>query len=92
MIRILTIIVFAGFVSCSTDDKPDKPVSGEMFPKLAANMQIEPYNDGSGLLRVTGYAEDGTILEQGDYFNGYREGVYTEFHPNGFIYLSVKTL
>ena len=82
MIRILTIIIFLAFLSCSTDTRP---LEGEMFPKLAANMQVEPYNDGSGLLRVTGYAEDGTVLAQGDYFNGYREGVYTEFHPNGFI-------
>ena len=82
MIRILTVIAFLAFLSCSTNNKP---ADGEMFPKLAANMQIDPYNDGSELLRVTGYAEDGTILEQGDYFNGYREGVYTEFYPNGFI-------
>jgi len=82
MKRVLIIIAFIAFLSCSTDKMP---ADGKMFPVLSANMQIEPYNDGSGLVRVTGYAEDGTILEQGDYFDGYREGVYTEFHPNGFI-------
>lgn len=82
MKKILVIIALATFLSCSTNTSP---ADGEMFPVLTANMTIEPYNDGSGLVRVTGYASDGTVLEQGDYLNGYREGVYTEFHANGFI-------
>ena len=82
MKRILIIIAFTTILSCSTDNTP---ADGEMFPVLAANMKMEPYDDGSGLVRVTGYAADGTILEQGDYLNGYREGVYTEFHANEFI-------
>ena len=82
MNRILIITAFIAFLSCSTENMP---ADGEMFPLLAADMKIEPYEDGSGLVRVTRYAADGTILEQGDYFKGFREGVYTEFHPNGFI-------
>ena len=80
--RIPIIFVLAVFISCSTDNSP---ADGEMIPLLAPSMQLEPYNDGSGLVRVTGYGTDGTILEQGEYLNGYREGIYTEFHPNGFI-------
>ena len=80
--RILIIIAFTTILSCSTDNTP---ADGEMVPVLAANMKMEPYDDGSGLVRVTGYATDGTILKQGDYLNGYREGVYTEFHANEFI-------
>jgi antitoxin component YwqK of YwqJK toxin-antitoxin module len=82
MKRILIIIAFTAILSCSTDNTP---ADGEMFPVLAANMIMEPYDDGSGLVRVTSYAADGTILEQGYYLSGYREGVYTEFHANGFI-------
>ena len=82
MNRILIITAFVAFLSCSTENMT---ADGEMFPLLAADMKIEPYEDGSELVRVTGYAADGTILEQGDYFKGFREGVYTEFHPNGFI-------
>ena len=80
--RIPIIFVLAVFISCSTDNTP---ADGEMIPLLGPSMQLEPYNDGSGLVRVTGYGTDGTILEQGEYLNGYREGIYTEFHPNGFI-------
>lgn len=82
MKRILVIIAFTAILSCSTDNTS---VDGEMVPVLAVNMKMEPYDDGSGLVRVTGYATDGTILEQGVYLNGVREGVYTEYHANGFI-------
>jgi antitoxin component YwqK of YwqJK toxin-antitoxin module len=82
MKRILIIIAFTALFSCANDTTP---VDGEMVPELASSMKIEPYDDGSGLLRVTAYAADGKVSEQGYYLNGYREGVYSEFHRNGLI-------
>ena len=68
-------------VACSNDSS----VSGDtMLPLPPAHAQIEPYDDGTGLIKVTRYAPDG-ILEQGDYLNNFREGVYTEFHANGYV-------
>ena len=82
MDKILIIAVIGAFFACSTNNTP---TDGEMIPLLSPAMQMEPYNDGSGLIQVTLYSSGGNILEQGDYLNGYREGVYTEFHPNGFV-------
>jgi antitoxin component YwqK of YwqJK toxin-antitoxin module len=82
MMRIVIIFMLAAFLSCSTDNQP---ADGDMVPLLAPAMQMEPYNDGSGLVRVTSYGTNGVVLEQGEYLNGYREGVYSEFHANGFV-------
>jgi antitoxin component YwqK of YwqJK toxin-antitoxin module len=56
-----------------------------MMPLPPGHAEVTPYDDGSGLVKVTSYATDGTILEQGDYLNNFREGVYTEFHVNGYV-------
>lgn len=82
MHKILLITILGAFIGCSTDNLP---TDGAMVPLAEAAAKIEPYNDGSGLVRATVYGTNGTILEQGEYLNGYREGVYTEFHANGFI-------
>ncbi len=58
---------------------------GEMVPLLAPSAKLEPFDDGSGMVKVTTYGSDNGILEQGYYLDGYREGVYTKFHANGFV-------
>jgi antitoxin component YwqK of YwqJK toxin-antitoxin module len=87
MNKTLTIIAISIIIGCSANN--NTPADGSMTPVLKVSMQQEPYDDGSGLIRVSTYGTDGTVLEQGDYLNGYRQGVYTEFHPNGFIKSSV---
>lgn len=59
--------------------------SDTMYPPVPAYAEKIAYDDGSGLVHVTIYAPDGTIMEQGDYLNNFREGVYTEYHKNGFL-------
>jgi len=56
-----------------------------MIPLLPPSAKIEPFDDGSGLVKVTIYGSDQGILEQGYYLNGYREGVYTKFHATGYV-------
>jgi antitoxin component YwqK of YwqJK toxin-antitoxin module len=83
MKKVIIILVLGVFISCNEQ----KTVSndGGMIPMLPVAAQLEPYDDGSGLVRVTTYATEGNVLEQGDYLNNMREGIYTEFHPNGYI-------
>ena len=83
MKRILLIFVGASILACTNTTTSTS--DGEMVPILAATAQLEPYNDGSGLVRATAYGSDGIVLEQGDYLNGLREGIYTFFYTNGYI-------
>lgn len=85
MKRDFTIAILAFFMACDNGSNTAKLADGEMIPLLPANAQLEPLNDGSGLVKSTVYAGD-RIVEQGYYQNGYRVGVYTTFHArNGFI-------
>ena len=86
MNKFLIIVILGTFSACSTDNSL---ADGKMIPILEPTMHEEPYNDGSGLVRVTTYGAGKVILEQGNYLNGYREGVYIEYHVNGFIKSSV---
>lgn len=83
MKRILLIFVGASILACTNTTTSTS--DGEMVPILAATAQLEPYDDGSGLVRATAYGSDGIVLEQGDYLNGLREGIYTFFYTNGYI-------
>ena len=50
MKRILIITIITTFIGCSTNNAP---ADGDMIPILSPSMNMEPYNDGSGLVRVT---------------------------------------
>jgi antitoxin component YwqK of YwqJK toxin-antitoxin module len=82
MNRILLIFVAATIFACSDNTTTS---DGEMVPVPVSTARLEPYDDGSGLIRATSYGSDGIILEQGDYLNGLREGVYTVFYTNGYV-------
>ncbi|MEN8248218.1 MAG: hypothetical protein ABFS32_04755 [Bacteroidota bacterium] len=85
MIRLFTISVLAFFMACSNGNNNSLSDEGEMVPLLPADAQLEPLNDGSGLVKATVYAGE-RIIEQGYYLNGYRVGVYTTFFPkNEFV-------
>ena len=83
MKKVIIVLVLGVFIAC--DKQQIISNDGEMMPLIPAAAQLEPYEDGSGLVRVTTYATEGNVLEQGDYMNNLREGIYTEFHPNGYI-------
>ena len=81
----LIVTIFSGlliFNSCSNQAKVNE---GEMLPAIPGHAEVMPYEDGSGLVRVTVYATDGTVLEQGDYLNNRREGVYSTFYESGLL-------
>lgn len=88
MKKAMLILTFAAFVACNKQQSTSTD-AGQMVPPIPAQAQLEPYDDGSGLVRVTTYATEGNVLEQGDYLNNLREGIYTEFHPNGYVKSSV---
>jgi len=84
-------------VSCARE-KPDEPVqekspvreavqstnevdTTELIP---AGANQETFEDKPGLVRVT-VNQGLTISQQGNYLNGKREGIWSEFHPNGLL-------
>jgi antitoxin component YwqK of YwqJK toxin-antitoxin module len=75
-----TISFFNACTTTSTKVDEDK-----LYPPVPGYAHVEPYNDGSGLVRVIEYAADGVILEEGYYLNNLREGVYTTFYNNGLV-------
>jgi antitoxin component YwqK of YwqJK toxin-antitoxin module len=83
MKKVIVILALVVFVSCN--EKQAAPVDGELVPALPPAGELEPYDDGSDLVKVTAYGSDGSVVEQGNYLNGFREGIYTEFHPNGYV-------
>ena len=87
MKKVIIVLILGAFVAC--DKQQTISTDGGMVPMIPAAAQLEPYDDGSGLVRVTTYATEGNVLEQGDYLNNMREGIYTEFHPNGYVKTTV---
>jgi antitoxin component YwqK of YwqJK toxin-antitoxin module len=83
MNKLLIIVVLSAVFSCNSSTSTT--ADGELIPFLPPAAVMEPYNDGSGLEKATLYGANATVLEQGDYLNGLREGVYTVFFPNGYI-------
>lgn len=82
MNKIIIFLLLTVAVACTGGSEIN---DGDMVPLLAPSAKIEPFDDGSGLVKVTIYGSDQGILEQGYYLNGYREGVYTKFHTNGYV-------
>ncbi len=80
MKRIYLLLVLALAIACTNRDN-----TAGAYADLPASAVKEPYDDGTGVVRVSVYDANNTILEQGDYVNGLRQGVYTVYHPNGYI-------
>ena len=59
-------------------------VDGSEDPPLPASAIKEPYVGKEDMVKVTINNSQGNIVSQGDYNFGFREGTWTEFHPNGF--------
>jgi antitoxin component YwqK of YwqJK toxin-antitoxin module len=82
MKKAIILSVFVLFIACTNNNSP---AEGEMIPLLAPAAKLEPFDDGSGLVKATVYGTNGAVLEQGYYLNGMREGIYTVFHTNGLV-------
>jgi len=90
---VLSIIL----VSC-TPQKTDEPIQekasvqeaikpadeGVTTEPIPAGAIQETFEDKPGLVRVT-VNQGLTISQQGNYLNGKREGIWSEFHPNGLL-------
>ena len=84
MKKLIFIALIVSFWACSTSGTTDESVRGA-FSDLPPGAIQEPYSDNDRMVRVSTYAADGSVLQQGDYLDGIREGAWTEFHPNGFV-------
>lgn len=51
---------------------------------IPAGANQETFEDKPGLIRAT-VNQGLTVAEQGNYLNGKREGIWSEFHPNGLL-------
>ena len=71
-------------VACEQGDSSTSTVTGG-FADMPAGAVQTPYPDNEDLVQVEVSNASGDVLQQGDYLNGVREGVWTEFHPNGFV-------
>lgn len=69
----------------STEQLLVKPVTDSTaIDPIPGNAIQETFEDKPGLVRVI--VNDGTaIAQQGNYFNGKREGIWVEFYPNGLV-------
>ena len=83
-IALLLLALFA----CNDQQINENSEAGS-FADLPVGAVKEPYADNKRLVRVSVYSADGNVLQQGDYLDGIREGVWTEFHPNELVKLSV---
>jgi len=86
MSKLSKIIIFSAVIGLLSACNSETAITEEgMVPLMPAHAVVEPYNDGSGLVRVTDYSAEGVILAQGDYLNNLREGVYSEFFNTGLL-------
>ena len=84
MKNIIFSALFILFFSCESKKTTENPTQGK-FADLPVGAIQESYPDNDRMVRVSVYGTDGTVLQQGDYLEGVREGAWTEFHPNGFV-------
>ncbi|MCZ6522144.1 MAG: hypothetical protein O6848_11675 [Bacteroidetes bacterium] len=81
---IFVLGMIPAFFSCSEPKESSILVDGSEFPTLPASAVKEPYVDQADMVKITINNSQGNITGQGDYNMGFREGTWTEFHPNGF--------
>jgi antitoxin component YwqK of YwqJK toxin-antitoxin module len=86
MKRIYLVFLLVAIFGCTDQQVSDTSVSGN-FADLPEAAVKEPYPDNDRLVRVSVYGANGNVLQQGDYFDGVRTGVWTEYHPNGLVKL-----
>jgi len=84
MRALITISLLSILSACGGKEDRSILVDGSEFPPIPASAIKEPYPDNPELIKVTINNSQGNIVSQGDYNRGFREGTWTEFHPNGF--------
>lgn len=91
------ITILALIISC-TQEKSNAVINEQAVVQEAAKPAIETpatdpippganqetFEDKPGLVRAT-VNQGLTIIEQGNYLDGKREGIWSEFHPNGLL-------
>ena len=75
MKKIAYFLLSVFLVSCG-----EKAEYGD-FEDVPAGAEIEKFEDNPDLSRVT-VNRAGRVVEQGDYYRGYRHGAWTEFNPS----------
>ena len=76
--------IFIIVVSCSSPKYDDDIlVDGSEIPPLSAAAVKNPYPDNPEIVQVSVNNNQG-LAEQGDYKNGLRNGVWTEYHANNY--------
>ncbi len=80
MKKIYLLSILALAVACSGGE-----TTGGEYVDLPGSAVKEPYDDGSGIVKVAVYDANDAVLEQGNYHQGLRQGAYVVYHPNGFI-------
>ncbi len=75
----LVLVLFA------CEDKSNNVIiaDGREYPPLAADAVQTPYTDNPDLTKVTLTNSEG-LPEEGDYLNGLRNGIWTEYHANNY--------
>lgn len=66
----------------------NQPVSTHLagdFADMPAGAVKIPYPETENLVKVVQTGADGKTLQQGDYNNGLREGIWTEYYPSGVV-------
>lgn len=92
MRHVIFLLLVAIAVSCSPENKPEavsieneppeKTISAE-GEGIPAGAQQETFADTPDVVQVT--FNEGGITQKGVYVNGKREGVWSEFQPNGLL-------
>ena len=91
------IVIFILVASC-TQEKPnqeisDRPPAASIIQSTLDSVATDPipvganqetFEDQPGLVRAI-VNNGSVILQQGNYLNGKREGIWSEFHPNGLL-------
>lgn len=81
-LRLLTLVIV--LFGCEGNKTVEESTPAG-FADLPAGAIQESYPDNDHMVRATVYGTDRVVLQQGDYVDGIRQGVWTEFHPNGFV-------
>lgn len=78
-VAVIGLILFA----CS--EQTTSEVSTGDFADAPAGAQRIPYPNNPNLVKVVQTGADGKVIQQGDYYDGLRNGVWTEYYPTGVI-------
>lgn len=80
--RILLILISVSLIACNGTESTTAEGNFEGVPAAAIR---EPYPDNPKQVRITLKDNKGNITAEGDYYNGYRHGAWTEYHGNQLV-------